>query len=317
MIEFVPHHRIDRDHWEAVLDRCTGPVWYGRSEVLDAACPAWDALVDRDGDAVMPLTHRERFGVRYLYQPFTLQQLGVFSPHPSSALTAAFLEAVEERFPFADIYLRDESMDARVGGWTFTAHQDLVLDLADDPKTVERGYRSNLRRILRAGLPPGTEHDGAVGSEEFLAYLEGSAAFRSWRVAAHQVASMRRVMAAASRRGEARIEGIRTHGKLVAAGFFVHAGERTIFLKGLASPEGRTINAMHQLMHAVIRDRVGRDRWFDMAGSDQPGLARFYRAFGARPQLYLQAVMNRLPPLVGLAERGKRWWSNWARKGRS
>ncbi len=46
------------------------------------AAGQWDALVLDDYQAVMPLTWRSKFGIRYLYQPAFTQQTGIFSASP-------------------------------------------------------------------------------------------------------------------------------------------------------------------------------------------------------------------------------------------
>jgi hypothetical protein len=75
------HHSINR-------------ILYAFSWWLDAVCPGWEALIEDDYRAVMPLTGNIKLGIHYLYQPFT-QQLGVSSdvlkPRNQSFLAAIHL----------------------------------------------------------------------------------------------------------------------------------------------------------------------------------------------------------------------------------
>jgi hypothetical protein len=48
----------------------------------------------------------------------------------------------------------------------------------------------------------------------------------------------------------------------------------------------------------VVGQHAGSGIILDLAGGNDPLLARFYAGFGALPVLYLRALMNRLPPLA-------------------
>ena len=72
MIKYLSHSQIAPPRWAALLAAC-GTVhvysWY-----LDIVHPGWEALVDDDYQAVMPLTGGKKFGVNYLFQPYFVQQ---------------------------------------------------------------------------------------------------------------------------------------------------------------------------------------------------------------------------------------------------
>ena len=90
--------------------------------------------------------------------------------------------------------------------------------------------------------------------------------------------------------------GVRNSGgELLAAGWFVEHAGRSYFLKGLASEEGREKRAMFLLLDQHIASCAGRLDLLDLAGSDQPALARFYAGFGAVRHVYLRALVDRLP----------------------
>jgi len=42
----------------------------------------WDALVEDDYTAVMPLPWKKKYSFRYVYQPLNCQQLGIFTTNP-------------------------------------------------------------------------------------------------------------------------------------------------------------------------------------------------------------------------------------------
>lgn len=295
MIRHLRHDRIDKSAWDAVLDRCEGPVWYARSAVLDAACPGWEALWDEERGALMPLTHHRKWGIPYLYQPFPLQQLGVYGPGHDAARIGEFLRAVPQRFRLADIYLTDPTVEGAGPGWRFTARQDQLVPLDRSIAAIRQGYSNNHLRSLRRAETAGLEIGPAMRPEAFLHFLTTAPQWPGWKVGVRQQASLQRLLELVDQRGEGGCLAVLHEGRAVAAGCFVHHGDRTIFLKGLALPEARPLNAMHLLIDRVLEMRAGRARWLDLAGSSDPALARFYAGFGAVTTLYLHALLRRFP----------------------
>lgn len=295
MIRHLRHGEIDKGAWDALLDRCAGPVWYARSAVLDAACPGWEALWDEEHAALMPLTHHRKWGVPYLYQPFPLQQLGVYAAEPSPRLTGAFLRALPRRFRLVDIYLTGDTVEGAGPGWRFTARKNMLVPMDRPVAAVRKGYGTNHVRSLRRAEAAGLQLDPAMGPEELVAFITSAPQWAAWKVGARQGAALSRLVAHAVGSGQGECIAVRHAGRTVAAGCFIHHGDRTIFLKGLSLPEARPLNAMHLLIDRVLERRAGMARHLDLAGGNDPALARFYTGFGAVPELYLHALLRRFP----------------------
>jgi hypothetical protein len=79
MINYLKHTEIDKALWDECIAQSVNRRVYAFSWYLDIVCPGWDALVGDNYMHVFPLTHRRKWGVGYLYQPFFAQQLGLFS----------------------------------------------------------------------------------------------------------------------------------------------------------------------------------------------------------------------------------------------
>jgi hypothetical protein len=138
----------------------------------------------------------------------------------------------------------------------------------------------------------------------FIRFILSSEQVRKWGMKQQDEKVFTRVISMAAERGEGEAMGIQCGGDWVSAGFFVQHHGRAIFLKGLATQEGRKVFAMHRLIDSMIGRSMERNRSFDLAGGEGPDLRRFYAGFGARSELYLQARVDRLPqPLRWIKER--------------
>jgi hypothetical protein len=293
MIRHLKHHEIDKQAWDARLERCATRWWYGRSWVLDAASPGWEALVDEATGAQLALTWRKRFGITYLHQPFLLQRVGVFGGDPGT-----FLAALPKHFRYADIYLNHGSTGPDDHSIRWTEQQNFALDLNTSMEVLRSNYKDNLRRSLRKEPEAGLSYEQRTDVEEVLRFLTGSEQFKRWGIDARRIACMEALLRGTVERGEGFACGMRTNGDLVAAACFVSWGGRLIFLKGLSNAQGRALRAMHHLVDRVIEEHAGSSLVLDFAGTNDEDLARFYRGFGATRAVYLRAEINRLPPLV-------------------
>ncbi|PID89124.1 MAG: hypothetical protein CSB01_03650, partial [Bacteroidia bacterium] len=113
MIEFVKRKHIDTKKWDALLYKSDNRMVYALSGYLDLMSDCrWNALIEKDKNGeyktVMPLPFKEKYGVKYLYQPFFSQQLGVFSKGKiTSQMTLRFIEAIPKSYRLVEINLNE------------------------------------------------------------------------------------------------------------------------------------------------------------------------------------------------------------------
>ena len=99
--------------------------------------------------------------------------------------------------------------------------------------------------------------------------------------------------------GIGELPGIYTsENRLCAAVFFCRWRERVIYLNPASNTDGRKSSAMFFLINNFISANAGQSMILDFEGSMVPGVARFYRGFGAEPELYFPLKINRLPVLL-------------------
>lgn len=297
MISYLRHADIDLAAWDRRMASCANASWYGLSSTLNAVAPGWDALLDEGTGAQMPLPWRMKYGVRYLYQPFLIQHLGPFSPRPGGGDGARFLDAIPKRFRYADINMLGSAI-AGAAGFHTEQRVNHVLRLGGPVEALRAGYSVNHRRSLRKAEQLGVAVERGVASGHVIDLLEGSEQFTRWGIDGAQRAAMRRVLAVTEETGTGFGRMVFGEGEPVAAAWFVRGNGRVIFLKGLGSAKGRDLRAMHALVDDVIAEYASSGELLDLAGGNDPQLARFYSGFGAEPVLYLRALMNRLPPLI-------------------
>ena len=131
-------------------------IWLGefqdlRHEQLSGRCSSenWDVLIDGDYRAVMPLPSRKKFGLRYVYTPAFVQQLGVFSSQRiSSDLENKFYKRLTSGFVLADYALHSGSQPKK----SWRKRVNYTLDLNRSSEDLIRAFNSNRKRIIRKGF---------------------------------------------------------------------------------------------------------------------------------------------------------------------
>lgn len=293
MIRHLRHADIDKAAWDARLLRCGNRLWYAQSWVLDRASPGWDALVDDDADAMMPLTWKRKWGVRYLYQPLGLQQLGVFAAQPSRELHRRFIDAIPGGFRYIDIALNEEMADAMPADSASVARRTQALLVEDAIDALRARYATNHRRNLTDAAADISPVQLTVGDFERL-FRETT----GQRYGARSMEGLEGLMAAVKEgiaRGQCRIDALGDAGAAHAAACFVEWEGRSILLKSANTAIGQERKAMFRIVDAWIARHAGTGMLLDFAGSETPGVARFNRGFGAVDTTYFRLRANRLP----------------------
>ena len=101
---YIKHKNIDKKKWDYCINNAENGLIYAQSFFLDTMADNWDGIVIGDYEAVMPLTWKSKWGIRYLYQPAFLQQGGIFFINAlSEDVIQQFLQIVFSKYKFAEI----------------------------------------------------------------------------------------------------------------------------------------------------------------------------------------------------------------------
>ena len=308
MIRYLEHNSIDRKQWDATIAEC-GNI-YAFSWYLDIVHPHWNALVDDDYQAVMPITGGKKFGIDYLYQPYFVQQLGVFSKTAlSPEKLDAFLDAIPKNYRFAEIRL-NESNTLDNDKQSFEYHRNVLLDMNRDYEAIRAQYHSNTKRNLAKAEANNLQIVDTVIPYHVVALFTDNrgALLDKWGDA--EYARLTKLAQTAVNRKAAFILGVTEKGvgQLLCAAIFMKTDKRITFLFSGLTEEGKQRQAMTYLLDYVIQRHANQPITFDFEGSDDDNLARFYLGFGGEEVKYPSYAFNRLSP-VGKAL--LKAWKTW------
>lgn len=297
MIQYLQHNQIDKMKWDATIAEC-GNI-YAYSWYLDIVHREWEALVEDDYQTVMPLTGGKKFGIQYLYQPYFVQQLGVFSKSPlTDEKLESFLDAIPEKFRFVEIRLNESNtLYKDIQGFEY--HKNVILDLNQDYETIHSNYHTNTKRNLAKAESNNLQLVNTVIPYHVVALFTDNrgALLDKWGDA--EYARLTALTKVAVYRDAAFVLGVseKGMGQLICAAIFMKTKDRITFLFSGLTVEGKQRHAMTYLLDQVIQQHANQPVTFDFEGSDDENLARFYLGFGGQEVKYPSFTSNRMSPL--------------------
>ncbi len=298
-IQYLTYQQINRQKWDDCISNAGNGLIYGYSVYLDTMADNWDALVLNDYDAVMPLTWRKKYGIRYLYQPFFTASLGVFGNNMSATLLNDFLLAIPAKFKYWDIYLNAGNY-FELPAFKLYERANYVLSLQNNYQQLFQQFRNNIKRnIVKAkNLQLLVQKNMPVGNVIELA-KEQSTSFSP--VSDKDYERFKKLYHHLYNNKQAATYGVYTPQKqLVASCVFFFSHKRAYYILAGNHPNGKTLGASHALIAAFIEEYAAHDILLDFEGSDVSSLAFFYSSFGAVSEKYVGLKNNKLPRLLKL-----------------
>ncbi|MEM1219467.1 MAG: GNAT family N-acetyltransferase [Bacteroidota bacterium] len=281
-IRHIARAQMDVQAWDQAIEQAPFSLPYAFSWVLDLLCAEWDGLVKGDYEAVMPLPfNRKLLGFKQIYQPFYLQQLGIFSRTPlSHSDLVPFLEAIPNDFRKIQYPFNEGNAIPHLP----TRH-NMVLDLQRPYEEIYQGYNRSAKRNLRKWK---AAHRFALNELTVAAVFELYTKQLGAKLSIPQssLEAWQAVMEQAIAKEKGIVASVHHQSELGAAGFFWTHGGRIINPFGASTDAGRGYQSMRVLLDALIEQNAEQAIAFDFEGSSIPSIAEFFQSFGPEKKPY-------------------------------
>ncbi len=297
MIRYLKHDEIDFGKWDACIGNAVNGIFYGYSWYLDICADRWDALVENDYQAVMPLPYRRKAGVKYIYQPFFIQQLGVFSTHHlTKTQCTRFLEAIPRQFRFGEFNMNTFNSLPDDHPFINGAGVTCELDLIAPYEKLKGKYSNNMRRNIKKARDNGVYVTQCGRPEEVIDAFRNNRGRRKIPFSERDYKVLKRLIYAGIHKGMATIRCAYTRNNEFCAGIvFFTSHKKSVWLFSGAMEAARKTSAMSLVVNDYISEHAGREHILDFEGSSDPNLARFYRGFGSEECVFLRIKFNHFP----------------------
>jgi hypothetical protein len=240
-------------------------------------------LVYGDYEAVMPLPWRKKYGIKYIYTPVWVQQLGVFmSDQMSSEVQNNFVRSIPAFFqkisyPFHEGHIFEADI--------FIKRDNYVLDLNVPYTQLIKNYRKNRRRILQKSEYANIQIVENENSQYFLQL------FKTYiqPITRHtdlDVQKLENILNTAQQKFQYNLYEAYEGDKILGSAIFLIGLNRSYYLASALNSKGKESQAMSFIINNHIKKNAEKSWILDFEGSIVPGIASFFRSFGTRKTHY-------------------------------
>jgi hypothetical protein len=296
LIRYLRHNEIDKAKWDNCISGSVNELIYAYSWYLDIVSPGWDALIEGDYEAVMPLTWNRKFGICYLYGPYFAQQLGVFSiKKADNDKIREFINSIPEKFRLIQINMNTFN-HISTDSFAVNMNSNYELDISGAYSKIYSSYSRNCRRNIKKALDAKLAVDENISAREFMEFIKANLGGRLPELNRENYKTLKIILDTTLKSGSGKLYRVVTReNNPCAVGSFLFTSKRCIFSVCASSDEGKSSQAMYLLVNNVIECNSGKSMIFDFSGSNIKGIAYFNSSFGAEPVEYPYIYRNNLP----------------------
>ncbi len=287
-IQYLLQHQIDKVKWDECVASSGNGLIYGYSFYLDAIAKNWDAIVLGDYQAVMPLLWNKKYGIRYLYTPPFVQQLGIFSTIAiNTEMENAFITLLRTRFKFAELFVNFK---------TGKEQPNFILPLYQPYDILQKGYKNDLRQNLKHAAKFPLHYSVDSNFVDAIGIYKKLYSNRMPHITALDYKNFAKVCQAAANKNFLLIRKvIDNSNNILAISIFFNDNKRLYNIMPAVNIAGKQCNANHYLVDNLIKEFANSKLILDFEGSSIAGIANFYKKFGAINEPYFFMRYNNLP----------------------
>jgi len=276
---------------------------------LDAVCNEWDVAIAKSGEqiaGIWPYQIEQKMGVNILRTPKLTPYQGPFIFYPADVkesnkdgfeheIVTELLRQIP-KYKVWNLALQPGFKQAGIlksKGLQTQVQQTFLIDLARDEQTIFSNLKENLRRNIRAG-EKGITITNDPECVELLFQFQKQTLTNKGAGQAYTLQDMQRVMDACYKHEKGALWVAKAEEKILAAVWNVWDKNCGYYLMGAQNPEIENNNkAMSVLLwHSIKQARERGNTTFDLEGSMDQGVERFFRNFGGKRELYMVLLKN-------------------------
>lgn len=300
-IELIPAHAIDREKWNSCIQSASNGLIYSHTIYLDNMADHWSGLVMNDYAAVMPIPWRKKWGIRYMYVPAFMQQLGLTGNFNDEEATRA-IHCITSAFRYGDLHFNASNTFIPSLFSEVKMRRNRVIDLQKNYADLFKDFSADCRRNIHAASQAKLLYQQGRSVEAMTLFLQ-----QMKYPGAPDTTTMNRFEAVCnqfSRSGQHIVRCVKNANEQILAAFVGLKDERRIYnLLNLTTPEGRKCSANYFLFNELLKEWAGNSLLLDLEGSELPGVQAFYLHWGGDWETYFHVHHNRLPWPLQLLKR--------------
>lgn len=296
-IKYLKNSEIDREKWDACVERAFNTRIYAMSWYLDAVADYWDALVADDYAMVFPLTYYKRLGMCILRQPVNTQQLGIFSKKAlEHDVILRFLRAIPKKFVFGTLHLNAGNKIKVNKEFPVEYRVNIELDISEPIETIRENYANHIKRNLKKAEKNHVEVREGFDYKRIIRCFKENRGSKRYHVPENCYKAADRLYENLMKKGVLYIlDAYDREGEFVAGNVLALFQDRVYALFSGSNEKGYKILARFLLLDQAIALGAQEKKIFDFEGSNTESLAFAYHSMGGVTVPYPVVTISHIP----------------------
>ena len=292
MIRYLEHKEIDFVKYDQCIADSENSLIYGNSWYLDIVAESWDVLILGNYEMVMPLTHRKKYGIAYIFLPPWVQQLGIFSAKVIREETIReFLKAIPGKFKLVDVLL---NYNNQFSSKHLSKRNNFILNLKPSYESIFDGYNKLRKRSIKKAQILNLNIKEVDNAESIInLFKENKGAELKKDEGDYEI--LNQLVLKGIKQDKVEILNVSDwNDNLLGGVVFFKNKNRIVYLFSAVNIEGKENHAITSAIDFIIRKYSDTNWILDFEGSMIPGIEKFFRSFGAVLENYYQYTTRRI-----------------------
>ena len=302
MIQYIKRKDLNVEKYDTCIENSLQSRIYAFSWYLDIVADNWDVLVLDDYKAVMPLPWRKKHGIKYVYPPFWLLELGVFSLDKNYNLNS-FYNTLFTHFKFVELRLNTDYRKEE-DNKNLLSKEMQTLPLVDNYDTLFKNYRKDRRKDLFKAKKLDLIEKWNDKPEILIDLFKDNVGKRTPNIIAKDYETLNKIITICLEKKVGEILSVLDkNNNLVASGFFLKHKKTVTILVSSTDFKNRKNGANTFLIDRAIFKFEKNFDFFNFGGSSISSIAKYFLSFGSVTLKYSQVKYNKLPFLLKIFKR--------------
>jgi len=298
LIKYIQREHLDEEKYNNCIENSIQSNSYAFSWYLDIVCDNWDVLVLDDYEAVMPIPWRKKYGIKYVYPPLWVLQLGVYS---NEAINEnEFLTHLFSTFKFVELRMNTHN-NFELYSEFLQLKQCQKLVLNTTYSSILSKYRKDRKKDLQKAARADLIEKWNDHPSNLVQLFKNNIGKRTPNIKENDYKNLEKLIAICIEKKMGEILAVYDkENKLVASVFLLKHKKSITKLISSTHLKDRKNGANTFLIDRVIFKYHKDFSVFNFGGSSIKSVASFSKSFGAETEKYHQLKMNKLPKFLQL-----------------
>ena len=289
MIQFITRNQLDVKKYDTCIANAINSRIYAYSWYLDSVCDDWGVLVESDYKTVMPLPKRRKYFINYVYTPFWVIQLGIFTASKMNDLnmTNNFLERLKKTFKHIDLRMNTGNYNDNFKNNYIQEKFIHELSLDIEYQQLYKNYKKDRKKNLKKAAHYELREVWDASTQDLIKLYRNNVGLRTPNVKENDYKNLEKLLEKSIAKNVGEVIAIYDkNNDLTASAFLLKNKNRITILISSTDFKNRNNGANTFLIDRAIKKYCNQNIIFDFGGSSIPTIASFFESFGASKKTY-------------------------------